>query len=393
MSEFTYKVTTEDEGKALKAIVKEQFAFSSRLMTKLRKGKLITVNGEDFPSWIPLKAGDIIKVDMPEERSEFPPENIPIDVVYEDEYILVVNKQPGLVVHPTKGKPNHTLLNGLMYKILSEAGELEAEETGAGESAAGKPAANADVSQPAEGSDAPARPPVYKIRLVNRLDMNTSGLMIVAKDAYCQNDLVHQMKTDSMEKRYLAIVEGILKDDCGSLITPIGIPDENEVERWLLPEDDGGQLSVTHFEVKERIASPHSMVFGTAETAGKGFPYEEKIIDGYTLVELRLETGRTHQIRVHMASMGHPVVGDHLYCHGDPFEYRRVYGDPRPPLTGEKGPRGDTNPEVVSEIIGRQALHAYCLEFRHPITEEKIHLETGLPDDMKAAILKAKEGC
>ena len=134
MSEFKYTVKTEDAGKTLKAIVKEQFAFSSRLMTKLRKGRLITVNGEDMPSWIPLEEGDLVRVEMPEEKSEFPPENIPIDVVYEDDHILVINKQPGLVVHPTKGKPCHTLLNGLMYKILMEAGAL-AEEGGEGSEA------------------------------------------------------------------------------------------------------------------------------------------------------------------------------------------------------------------------------------------------------------------
>ena len=92
-----------------------------------------------------------------------------------------------------------------------------------------------------------------------------------------------------------------------------------------------------------------------------------------------------------MASLGHPVVGDHLYCHGDPFEYRRVYGDPRPPLTGEKGPRMETNPEVVSDIIDRQALHAYSLDFIHPITGEKIHLEADLPDDMNKALEKIRK--
>ena len=375
MSEFKYTVKTEDSGKPLKAIVKEQFAFSSRLMTKLRKGRLITVNGEDMPSWIPLNEGDVVRVEMPEERSEFPPENIPIDVVYEDDHILVINKQPGLVVHPTKGKPCHTLLNGLMYKILCEAGAIPTEDDGKNSASD----ASVDDSK------------IYKIRLVNRLDMNTSGLMIVAKDAFCQNDLVKQMKSDSMSKHYLAILEGVIDEDEGTVDLPLGIPDENEVERWILSEEKGGQPSVTHFKVVERISCPHKILYGCPETAAKGYPMEEKTIDGYTLTELRLETGRTHQIRVHMADSGHPVVGDHLYCHGDPFEYRKVYGDPRPPLTGEKGPRGDTNPEVVSEIIGRQALHAYCLEFIHPITGENMHLEADLPDDMKAAIQKAKE--
>ncbi len=376
MSEFKYTVKTEDAGKTLKAIVKEQFAFSSRLMTKLRKGRLITVNGEDMPSWIPLEKGDVVRVEMPEERSEFPPENIPIDVVYEDDHILVINKQPGLVVHPTKGKPCHTLLNGLMYKILREAGALAEVD--------GENCEDGVSVSPADDSK------IYKIRLVNRLDMNTSGLMIVAKDAFCQNDLVKQMKSDSMSKHYLAILEGVIEEDEGTVDLPLGIPDENEVERWILPEERGGQPSVTHFKVLERITCPHKVVYGCTETASKGYPFEEKTVDGYTLTELRLETGRTHQIRVHMANLGHPVTGDHLYCHGDPFEYRRVYGDPRPPLTGEKGPRGDTNPEITSQIIGRQALHAYRLKFRHPITGEMMDLKAGLPSDMTEAIAKAK---
>ena len=130
------------------------------------------------------------------------------------------------------------------------------------------------------------------------------------------------------------------------------------------------------------------MVYGSEAAGG---PIEEKIIDGYSLVELILDTGRTHQIRIHLAALGHPVVGDHLYCHGDPFLYREVYGDPRPPLTGEKGPRMDTNPEVVSEIMGRQALHAFSLDFIHPVTGKEMHLEADLPDDMKNALKRISE--
>jgi 23S rRNA pseudouridine1911/1915/1917 synthase len=133
----------------------------------------------------------------------------------------------------------------------------------------------------------------------------------------------------------------------------------------------------------ERFRHPHSMIYGSIEQGG---PIQEKLINGYSLVELKLDTGRTHQIRIHMASLGHPVVGDHLYCHGDPFEDRREYGDPRPPLTGEKGPRMETNPEILSDIIERQALHAASLEFVHPVTGEMIKLKAELPDDMKRAI-------
>ena len=347
MNEFRYTVKTEDEGKALKAVVKEQFAFSSRLMTKLRRGERIRLNGEVSQGWIPVKAGDLVEILMPEERSEFPPEDIPLKVVFEDGHILVLNKQPGIVVHPTKGNPCHTLLNGLMKKILEEGPDKE-----------------------------------YKPRLVNRLDMNTSGLIVIAKNAHVQADLVKQMKK-SMEKRYLAILEGCINEDEMTVDLPLGKPDENEVERWVVPEEKGGQKSVTHVKVLERFPCPHLMTYGSEAAGG---PIEQKTIDGYTLAEMRLETGRTHQIRIHMAYLGHPVSGDHLYCHGDPFEYRRVYGDPRPPLTGEKGPRGETNPEVVSDIIDRQALHAFSLDFIHPMTREPMHLEADLPEDMEKAL-------
>ena len=349
-TEFRYIVKTEDSGKALKTILKEQFAFSSRLMTKLRRNESIKINGWTASGWMPVKAGDVIEIAMPEERSEFPPEEMPIDVVYEDEHILVVNKAPGIVVHPTKGNPCHTLLNGITYKMLKEA-----EEGG---------------------------PEPYKLRLVNRLDMNTSGLVVIAKNPYVQADLVKQMKS-TMVKRYVALLEGMLIPAEGTCDQPLGKPDENEVERWVVPLDQGGQESVTHFKVLDRFFKPHEMTYGSEAAGG---PIEQKIIDGYTLAELKLDTGRTHQIRIHMAYMGHPVVGDHLYCHGDPFEYRRVYGDPRPPLTGEKGPRMETNPEILSDIIDRQALHAASLEFIHPVTGEVIKLKAELPDDMKRAI-------
>ena len=97
-----------------------------------------------------------------------------------------------------------------------------------------------------------------------------------------------------------------------------------------------------------------------------------------------------HQIRIHLAYIGHPIEGDHLYCHGDPFEYRRIHGDPRPPLDGTPGPRMETNPEIVSDIIDRQALHAFSLTFTHPVTGEKLHLEAPLPEDMEKALVKIR---
>ena len=324
MAEFTYKVKESDEELSIKELLSRNFGFSSRFMTRLKQNRLIFLNGESMPGWILPKPGDIITVRTPEETSDFPPEDIPIHVIYEDNDLLVINKQPGVVVHPTKGKPCHTIANGVMKKMLDD-----------GES--------------------------YKIRFVNRLDMNTSGLLIVAKNSYAQDHLTKQMKSDHIQKKYKAIVSGVITEDSGTIDLPLGRPDPNEVERWVVPEEDGGYPSVTHFKVLERFKKN-------------------------TLVELQLETGRTHQIRIHLAYIGHPIEGDHLYCHGDPFEYRRIHGDPRPPLDGTPGPRMETNPEIVSDIIDRQALHAFSLTFIHPVTGEQLHLEAPLPVDMERAL-------
>ena len=324
MAKFTYIVKESDRELSIKELLSRNFSFSSRFMTKLKQNRLIFLNGESMPGWILPNPGDVITVVTPEETSDFPPEAIPISIVYEDDDLLVINKQPGIVVHPTKGKPCHTIANGLMKRRLDK-----------GES--------------------------YKIRFVNRLDMNTSGLLIVAKNSYAQDNLTKQMKTDHIQKKYMAIVSGVMVQDRGTIDLPLGRPDPNEVERWVVPVEEGGYPSVTHFKVLKRFKKN-------------------------TLVELQLETGRTHQIRIHLAYIGHPIEGDHLYCHGDPFEYRRIHGDPRPSLDGSPGPRMETNPEIVSDIINRQALHAFSLTFKHPVTGERLHLEAPLPDDMKRAL-------
>ena len=324
MAKFTYIVKESDRELSIKELLSRNFSFSSRFMTKLKQNRLIFLNGESMPGWILPNPGDVITVVTPEETSDFPPEAIPISIVYEDDDLLVINKQPGIVVHPTKGKPCHTIANGLMKRMLDK-----------GES--------------------------YKIRFVNRLDMNTSGLLIVAKNSYAQDNLTKQMKTDHIQKKYMAIVSGVMAQDSGTIDLPLGRPDPNEVERWVVPVEEGGYPSVTHFKVLKRFKKN-------------------------TLVELQLETGRTHQIRIHLAYIGHPIESDHLYCHGDPFEYRRIHGDPRPSLDGSPGPRMETNPEIVSDIINRQALHAFSLTFKHPVTGERLHLEAPLPDDMKRAL-------
>ena len=329
MSEFKYIVTAEDVRKNLsvKQLVRSNFTFSSRLMTKLKQNHLVSLNGSDVQWWIAPSEGDVISILLPEEKSDFPPEDIPISAVYEDDDLLVINKQPGVVVHPTKGKPCHTIANGLMKKMLDE-GER------------------------------------YKIRFVNRLDMNTSGLLIVAKNSHAQDSLTKQMNAEArgLHKKYKAIVVGEMPEDSGTIDLPLGRPDENEVERWVLPVEKGGYPSVTHYKVLDR--------FG-----------------GYSLVELELETGRTHQIRVHLSYIGYPILGDHLYCHGDPFEYRRIHGDPRD--DDDYNPEcGQGGKEIVSGLIDRQALHAFSLTLRHPVSGEELHLEAPLPADMLNVIEK-----
>ena len=293
MTDFIHKVTPEDEGLELREIMREHFDFSARLRNKIKRNKLVMLNGVQTPGWIKPSVGDVISITLPEERSNFEPQPIPLYPVFEDDDLMVINKQPGLIVHPTKGHPTGTVANALMHYM---------EQTGRH----------------------------FKIRFVNRLDMDTSGLLVIAKNQYCQNDYTLQMKKNLVEKRYIAIVKGLVEAEEGTIDLPIGRPDPDNVRRGVM---DGGSPSVTHYKVLQR------------------FPKQP-----YSLVELLLETGRTHQIRVHMSHIGHPVLGDWLYGGGN------------------------------VNLIERQALHAARLSFTHPITGEKMMLEAPLPDDMKKAI-------
>ncbi|MFR8518685.1 MAG: RluA family pseudouridine synthase, partial [Emergencia timonensis] len=238
-------------------------------------------------------------IKLPEEKSDFPAEDIPIYPVFEDDDLLILNKQPGVIVHPTKGHPLHTIANGLM-KYMQDTGQT------------------------------------FKIRFVNRLDMDTTGLLIVAKNSHSQDDLTKQMKANTIEKRYIAIVNGIVKEDAFTIDLPIGRPDPENVARGVMLE--GGYPSVTHVKVLESFPK------------GKG----------YTMVELLLETGRTHQIRVHMSHIGYPLVGDYLYGGEAPW------------------------------LLDRQALHAYKLSFNHPVTGKRLTVEAPLPNDIQEVIKKIK---
>lgn len=285
---FQINITPEDQGLKIKELLKRRLGLSSRLLRKLKQEDAVFLNGESIKMFERGKAGDCITLSLPEETSGFIPEPIPIEVIYEDEDLLVINKQPGYVVHPTKGHPSHTIANGVMNYMMAK-----------GDS--------------------------YKIRFINRLDMDTTGLLLIGKNSHCQDDFARQAAAGCVEKRYVALVKGYLSLNEGTIDLPIGKPIDDQVKRAVIPE---GYPSITHFRVIERYKKP------------------------YTLVELLLETGRTHQIRVHMAHMGHPVVGDALYGTDDIW------------------------------MIERQALHAVRLDFNHPVTGARLSLKAPIPSDM-----------
>lgn len=293
MANFEYTVKESDKKLSVKVLIRNNFTFSSRLMSKLRQKNLIMLNGQPTAGWITPEVGDVISVVLPDESSNFQPENIPISPVYEDNDLLIINKQPGIIVHPTSGHPLHTIANGLM-KYMEDTNQT------------------------------------FKIRFINRLDMDTSGILVIGKNSHAQDELTKQMKTKDIEKRYIAIVKGIISEDEFTIDLPIGRPDIDKVERGVM--ETGGYPSVTHVKVLQRFSK------------------------GFTLVELLLATGRTHQIRVHLSHIGYPIVGDHLY--------------------------GGSNPWLIQ----RQALHACSITFNHPVTGKTITATAPIPDDIKKVI-------
>lgn len=266
-------------------------------VTRSRAAGLITegnvfINGKPAAKNDKVKNGDSVIITVPEpEAYDVLPENIPLDIVYEDDDLLVVNKSKGMVVHPAAGNSDGTLVNALMYHC--------------GESLSG-----------ING--------VMRPGIVHRIDKNTSGLLIVAKNDFAHNKLAEQIKEHSFTREYQAVVYGGLKNDSGVIDAPIGRHPVKRKQMAVVREN--GRNAVTHYSVIERL-------------------------DGFTHVALRLETGRTHQIRVHMAYIGHPVAGDDVY-----------------------GPK-----KVITELDG-QCLHAKKIGFIHPRTGEYMEFDSPLPE-------------
>jgi 23S rRNA pseudouridine1911/1915/1917 synthase len=290
-NDLEYKADAGDAGLKIKELLKRRLQISTRLMRKLKNGAGVTCNSLPAPLNAKVQAGDRIAVSFPRESSGFEPEPIPIRVIFEDADLLILDKQPGFVVHPTKGHPCHTIANGVMRYML-ETGES------------------------------------YKTRFINRLDMDTSGVLLIGKNAYSQEDFTRQAAAGRVTKRYLAVVTGRMEKDADRIDLPIDKAEADQVKRIVRAD---GFPSVTRYQVLERFAA-------------------------HTLLSLELQTGRTHQIRVHLAHIGHPVLGDALY--------------------GRPAPR----------LIERQALHADSLHFDHPRAKERVRACAALPADMEALL-------
>lgn len=285
----------EDENLTLKEVLLDKLNFSVRSLSKMKRYKTVKVNNKYIRPSDKINKGDLIEVKIDEDMADFKPQDLKLPILYDDFDIIMVNKPPFMVVHPTKSHFENTIANGVTHYVLEK---------------------NENV----------------KIRFVNRLDMNTSGLVIVAKNPYAQFVLSSDMKEDKVEKMYIAVVKGVVKEDFGTINEPIYRPTDDSIKR-IVHED--GQPSVTHFEVLQRL-------------------------NDATVLKLKLETGRTHQIRVHLNHIGHGIIGDELYGHVD------------------------------EKLINRQALHAFSLKLKQPRTREDLEFKAPLPKDMEELIEKLK---
>ena len=298
-------------------------ATRNKLQQAINAG-LVLVNGKEVKQNYKIKALDqiIVYSDLSPDSTDVVPENIPLNIVFEDDDIIMINKPAGMVVHPGSGNYNGTLLNGIAYH-LQQKNPTISEET------------------------------LPRFGLVHRIDKNTSGLLVLAKTDKAMRLLAKQFYDHTVKRQYLALVWGDVKDDAGTIKAHVG---RNLRYRKLFeayPEGDHGKEAVTHFKVMER------------------FNY-------VTLVQCVLETGRTHQIRVHMKHIGHPLFNDDFYG-GDKIVKGTIFSKYKQFV------------DNCFTICPRQALHAKTLGFVHPSTEKEIFFETDLPDDIARVIEKWRE--
>jgi 23S rRNA pseudouridine1911/1915/1917 synthase len=305
MEILTFKIETEDVGVRLDAFLARQVdQWSRSRLQRLIDTEDVLVNAKPSKSSYKLRLNDEIEVELNlAEPLRFEPENIPLEIVFEDETLLVVNKQPGLVVHPAAGTPSGTLANALAYHFQQ---------------------------LPSGGS-------AMRPGIVHRLDRDTSGLMVVAKTDAALEHLSDQFRDRSVFKSYLALVHGRMDVESGRVEQPLARDPGNRTRMAVIA---GGRGALTRFKVRKR--------FGR-----------------FTLLDVDLKTGRTHQIRVHLAWLKHPVVGDETYGGGRDNVIQ------------------DAKLRARIRNLGRHFLHAAKLAFTHPATAERLQFESQLPENLK----------
>ena len=293
-------VKDNNQKKRLDSYIVEELEDLSRTTVKrLIDEEKILVNGKKQKSSYKPEMGDVISIDMPEAREiKLEAQNIPVPVIYEDNDIIVVNKPKGMVVHPANGNPDGTLVNAILAMCKNSLSGIGGE----------------------------IRPGI-----VHRLDKDTSGLLIVAKNDTAHIKMSKQIQDRKVTKKYIALVKGVIAENEATIDLPIA---RSTKDRKKMGVDPNGKNAITHFKVLKRY-------------------------DKYTLLELKIDTGRTHQIRVHMSYIGHPVVGDSVYSNG----------------------------KNEFDIEG-QMLHARYLEFKHPITGEELKLEGPIPEYFESILKK-----
>ncbi|MGC6589325.1 RluA family pseudouridine synthase [Paenibacillus sp. Dod16] len=324
---ISYVVSPQEDGMLLKTILQKRMGVSRKLLSRLKLTEQgIMLNGTRVYISVNVHAGDLIEIRMEQERSDdMLPQPMNLHILYEDEHLLVLNKPAGIIVHPTHGHYTDTLANGVVHYWQEKGWN-------------------------------------YRFRAVHRLDQETSGVLVIAKNAYIHQHVSEQMIAGTVDKRYVAFVHGKPALPSGDIDGPIDRDPLEPHRRIVTPE---GYPSLTRYKVCEAYPSG-------------------------SLVELKLETGRTHQIRVHMLSIGCPLIGDQMYRHP-------VYGDRELRSDGAEveaeadsdlaaGP-ADLEAETIMRLdryMGRQALHAASLTLIHPIEGSKMTFTAPLPEDMNA---------
>lgn len=298
-----YIVSQEEKGKRLDTYIPSVDTDITRTSAqRLIEDGNILVNGKNAKVSYKIQENDKISVEIPEPKQiELKAQNIPIEIIYEDSDIIVVNKPKGMVVHPANGNPDGTLVNAIMAICKDSLSGIGGE----------------------------IRPGI-----VHRIDKDTSGLLIVAKNDNAHVKMSEQIKNHEVKKTYIALVRGVFKENEATIDMPIG---RSTSDRKKMAVNKNGKNAITHIKVLKRF-------------------------DKYTLLQVNIETGRTHQIRVHLSHIGYPIVGDYTYSNG----------------------------KNEFDVIG-QCLHAKKLEFKHPITQKDMCLEAELPQYFKDILDKLKD--